>query len=1214
MHGGLFGAGTDEAAIFKALEGRTPEEVKQLRQNYKDHYGRDLDRDLKGEMSGKDLSRAQALMKGDSAGATATALRQAMGGLGTDEKAVFSALEGKSAKEREQISAAYKKQTGRDLQSALKSELSGAELDRANATLKGDNAKADAAKLRDAMAGMGTDEAAIMRTLEGKNAKERQAIAENYKKMYGTDLSKALKSELSGSELTEAKAHLDGDTAKASAAKLRTAMAGLGTDEKAIHDLLDGKSAKEREEIKQAYRQTYGADLGKALAKEMSGNDLAKAKILMEKGKLSEAQQLKFAMEGAGTDEDAVRNALQGKTREEIAKIRTDYRKETGRELTADLASELTGRERFDASQALKGKPTTAQEAVQRLNEAHQFERGGEGNSFGRSVVDLFSDHGQRLDHNVNRANHSLERYEQLRAEGRTEEAAAEKARLDQLVGYSQSDVESVREAKDSAGDVAGTVAATAAGVAVIAVTAGTATPLVAAGLAAAAGGTSRVLVAGAIQGDGYGLEQGVSDFGRGAIDGGTAIIGAGTGKVATRAVSEAAEGVARNRILTTGVRQGIRDGLVEGAIGGGAQSLIDEKTWEGGVVHGLTNVVTATTIGTVTGAVTGGAVQSSLERGGATLRSLRDALPSNAGSDAVPIPPRVVGGGEITPPPIPPRVVDGGEITPPPVPPRVVDGGEITPPPVPPRVVDGGEINPPPLPPRVDVDDLKPRPTRVDDVADGTTGKVDGPEGGTGKTDGPDGAGKIDKPEVPARKLNDGPTDAELRQRLEAFPDPVLLQRFKDQSNFSSLKPADQLEILQMAQRNKPKPGFFDQLIGRRKQNTVEENLQRLVRDGKMGKVGKDGDTLLKNLRDLETQRMHPSFDRGEVFREVLDTVSNPGRIHQGTRGTCSATSVQYIHARTDPSDYVRVMGELTGESGQATLRSGKIMTLNRTAIAPDDSTRRMSDRVYQDSAMNHASDDALVYSNTVKNKDGYTGGHVDAQGKVVYNGLYDDDARKLLQDTLGNDYKTHSYRGDLGRDSVRGRQEFQERLAAQISTGEDLHIAMRWSEGKGGQHGYHALVAEGMDDKFVYIRNPWGKGETASNNAISRQLVDKEGRIKIDHDTFFNNLTAYNYTPVTDADKIASRLQNFTRDADVGGGRMWRELDFYEPKIRKTFPDLDLSRVPGEKREQFVREFLSEADYASFRGDLTDLKGVLERYGIDDYDPTRDLIAKRG
>ena len=157
-----------------------------------------------------------------------------------------------------------------------------------------------------AMKGMGTDEAAIMATLQGKNADERAAIMKSYKDTYGVDLKQRLAKDLSGSELDQANALLAGDNAKAAAAQIKTATGGWGTDEKSLNAALEGKSAEERKAITEAYQQKYGKNLNAELKDELSGNDLQKSQALLERGKLSDAEQLKFALEGAGTDEEAV--------------------------------------------------------------------------------------------------------------------------------------------------------------------------------------------------------------------------------------------------------------------------------------------------------------------------------------------------------------------------------------------------------------------------------------------------------------------------------------------------------------------------------------------------------------------------------------------------------------------------------------------------------------------------------------------------------------------------------------------------------------------------------------------------------------------------------------------------------------------------------------------------------------------------------------------
>ena len=103
MHGGITGWGTDESALFKALEGKSPEQIDKLKANYKDHYGKDLTADLKKELSGKDLQRAEALMKGNQSAADATAIQQSVGTLWNDNKQIQQTLTGKTAEQRKDI-------------------------------------------------------------------------------------------------------------------------------------------------------------------------------------------------------------------------------------------------------------------------------------------------------------------------------------------------------------------------------------------------------------------------------------------------------------------------------------------------------------------------------------------------------------------------------------------------------------------------------------------------------------------------------------------------------------------------------------------------------------------------------------------------------------------------------------------------------------------------------------------------------------------------------------------------------------------------------------------------------------------------------------------------------------------------------------------------------------------------------------------------------
>ena len=60
------------------------------------------------------------------------------------------------------------------------------------------NIEQDAADLRKAMKGMGTDEAAIIKIVANRTQKQRVQIKDSYSKQFNRDLIKDLKSELNG--------------------------------------------------------------------------------------------------------------------------------------------------------------------------------------------------------------------------------------------------------------------------------------------------------------------------------------------------------------------------------------------------------------------------------------------------------------------------------------------------------------------------------------------------------------------------------------------------------------------------------------------------------------------------------------------------------------------------------------------------------------------------------------------------------------------------------------------------------------------------------------------------------------------------------------------------------------------------------------------------------------------------------------------------------
>ncbi len=131
------GLGTDEESIFSALSGRTQAQLDQISKEYQRLTGRTLDADLADELSSEDLKRLATFSPTvktkpeDLATMVATQLQKAMEGLGTDEESIFSALNGRSQTELDEIKKAYLKLNGHDLLDDLHDELSGDDLDRA---------------------------------------------------------------------------------------------------------------------------------------------------------------------------------------------------------------------------------------------------------------------------------------------------------------------------------------------------------------------------------------------------------------------------------------------------------------------------------------------------------------------------------------------------------------------------------------------------------------------------------------------------------------------------------------------------------------------------------------------------------------------------------------------------------------------------------------------------------------------------------------------------------------------------------------------------------------------------------------------------------------------------------------------------------------------------------------------------------------------------
>lgn len=120
-------------------------------------------------------------------------------------------------------------------------------------------------------------------------------------------------------------------------------MKGLGTDEKAIINLISNRSNAQRVEIKTKFKVLFGKDLVRDLKSELSGNLEDCVVALFDPTVDYLCRSLRGAMKGVGTDEEALIEILTASSNEQIYEMKTRYRTLFSRDLEKDLMSETSG-------------------------------------------------------------------------------------------------------------------------------------------------------------------------------------------------------------------------------------------------------------------------------------------------------------------------------------------------------------------------------------------------------------------------------------------------------------------------------------------------------------------------------------------------------------------------------------------------------------------------------------------------------------------------------------------------------------------------------------------------------------------------------------------------------------------------------------------------------------------------------------------------------
>ncbi|NXM83456.1 ANX13 protein, partial [Oenanthe oenanthe] len=276
------GAGTDEKKIIEVLSSRTSEQRQQIKQKYKALYNKEMEEELKGDLSGN-FEKAVLALLDLPCEYEARELRRAMKGAGTDESLLIEILCTRNNKVGHHFF--FFPVFDRDLESDVKSDTSGSlrkilvmvleatrdETQQVNAEL----AEQDASDLYKAGEGRwGTEELAFNVVLAKRSYSQLRATFQAYEKVCGKDIEESIKSETSG-DLEKAYLTLVScarDCPGYFATLLHKSMKGAGTDEETLIRILVTRAESDLPAIKEKFQQMYKKSLAEAVRSDTSGD------------------------------------------------------------------------------------------------------------------------------------------------------------------------------------------------------------------------------------------------------------------------------------------------------------------------------------------------------------------------------------------------------------------------------------------------------------------------------------------------------------------------------------------------------------------------------------------------------------------------------------------------------------------------------------------------------------------------------------------------------------------------------------------------------------------------------------------------------------------------------------------------------------------------------------------------------------------------------
>lgn len=231
------------------------------------------------------------------------------------------------------------------------------------------NSTADSQALRDAMRGFGTDEQTIIDILTARSNSQRQQIKASYESEFERDLIDDLKSELGG-KFEDVIVALMMPPVDYLCKHLHKAMAGAGTDEPTLVEILCTKTNEEMQEIVKAYEAKYDRPLAEQMCSETSGYFRRLLTLIVtgvrdpigsrdaERAKEQAAELYAAGEAKLGTDEEVFNRIMAHSSFDQLCLVFEEYKELSGQTIEQAIKHEMDG-ELHDAMMAI-GKVITA--------------------------------------------------------------------------------------------------------------------------------------------------------------------------------------------------------------------------------------------------------------------------------------------------------------------------------------------------------------------------------------------------------------------------------------------------------------------------------------------------------------------------------------------------------------------------------------------------------------------------------------------------------------------------------------------------------------------------------------------------------------------------------------------------------------------------------------------------------------------------------------